>query len=106
MFNFLGFLFAPLKGFYKTCAIHTQVNQQASVARLLFAGIFGIFSTSINKNLLDAQIKEQNTKLSSTPNTFEESRNDTKTTHTAPQLQNRNHNHPYHWYHEVSEISP
>ena len=38
--------------------MHTQVNRQASVARILFAGFFGIFSTSINKILLDAQIKE------------------------------------------------
>ena len=37
MFNFLGFLFSLLKGIYNTCAIHTQVNKQASVARLVFA---------------------------------------------------------------------
>ena len=49
MFNFIGFLFSLLKGIYNTCAIHTQVNHQASVARILFAGIFGIFSSSINK---------------------------------------------------------
>ena len=49
MFNFIGFLFSLLKGIYNTCAIHTQVNRQASVARILFAGFFGIFSTSINK---------------------------------------------------------
>ena len=57
MFNFIGFLFSLLKGIYNTCAIHTQVNRQASVARILFAGFFGIFSTSINKILLDAQIR-------------------------------------------------
>ena len=56
MFNFIGFLFSLIKGIYNTCAIHTQVNRQASVARILFAGFFGIFS-SINKILLDAQIK-------------------------------------------------
>ena len=49
MFNFIGFLFSLLKGIYNTCAIHTQVNRQASVARILFAGFFGIFSSSINK---------------------------------------------------------
>ena len=43
MFNFIGFLFSLLKGIYNTCAIHTQVNRQASVARILFAGFFGIF---------------------------------------------------------------
>ena len=56
MFNFIGFLFSLLKGIYNTCAIHTQVNRQASVARILFAGFLGIFSSSINKILLDAQI--------------------------------------------------
>ena len=57
MFNFIGFLFSLLKGIYNTCSIHTQVNRQASVARILFAGFFGIFSSSINKIPLDAQIK-------------------------------------------------
>ena len=57
IFNFIGFIFSSLKGIYNTCAIHTQVNRQASVARILFAGFFGIFSTSITKILLDAQIK-------------------------------------------------
>ena len=37
-FNFTGFVFSFLKGIYITCAIHTQVNRQASVARILFAG--------------------------------------------------------------------
>ena len=92
MFKFLGFLFSLLKRIYNTCAIHTQVNQQASVA-LIVAGFFGIFSASISKILLDAQIKEYNTKLSATLNTYDESRNDTTTTPTAPQLQNLNHNH-------------
>ena len=58
MFIFFGFLFSLLKGIYKTCGIHTQVNRQASVARILFSGFFGIFSTSINKIFLVAQIKE------------------------------------------------
>ena len=56
MFNFIEFLF------YNTCAIHTQVNRQESVARILFARFFGTFSSSINKILLDAQIKEYNKK--------------------------------------------
>ena len=94
MSNFLGFLFTLIKRIYNTCAIHTQVNKQAIVARILFAGFFGIFSTSINKILLEAQKKENNTKLSTTPNTYDESRNDTNTTPTAAHLQNLNHNHP------------
>ena len=93
MFNFIGFLFSLLKGVYNICAIYTQVNKQAGVARILFAWLFGIFSTLINKALWDAQIKENNTKLSTTPNT-DESRNDTTTTPTAPQLQNLSHDHP------------
>ena len=40
MFNFIGFIVSLLKGIYNTCAIHTQVNRQASVARILFAGFF------------------------------------------------------------------
>ena len=94
MFYFLGFLFSPLKKIYNTCAIHTQVSKQASVARILFARFFGIFSESINEIILDAQIKEYNTKISITPNTFDSSQNNTNKTPTAPQLQSLNHNHP------------
>ena len=75
MFNFIGFLFSLLKGIYNTCAIHTQVNRQARVARILFARFFGIFSSSKNKILLDAQIRKYNTKLSTNPNTYDESNN-------------------------------
>ena len=100
MLNFFGFLFSLLKGIYNTCAIHTQVNQQASVARILFAGFFGMFSSSINKILLDAQIKEYNTKLSTNPNTYDESNNNTNTLPTAPHLPNLHHNHP------LSLVSP
>ena len=61
-----GFLFSLLKGVYNKCAVHTQVNKQASVARILFAAFFGIFSTSMNKILLDAQISDYK-KISTTP---------------------------------------
>ena len=84
---------------------HTS-NKQASVARILFAGFFGIFSTSINKTLLDAQIKDYNTKLSKTPNTYDESRNDMNTTPTEPQLQNLNHNNPLSSVPQNFRISP
>ena len=94
MFNFIGFFFSLLKGIYNTCAIHTQVNQQASVARILLDGFFGIFSSSINKILLDAQIKEYNTKQSTNPNTCDESNNKTNALPTAPHLPNLHHNHP------------
>ena len=43
MVNFLGFFFFLLKGIYNTCAIHTQVNKQASIARMLFAGFLKYF---------------------------------------------------------------
>ena len=62
MFTFIGLLFSLLKGINETCAILTQVNRLASVARILFAGFFGIFSTSINEKILDSQISEKNLK--------------------------------------------
>ena len=85
LFIFLGFLFSLLKVIYNICAITTQVNKQASVARIIFAEFFGIFSTSINKLILHAQIKEYNTKLSTTPFTYDDSQNNATTTPTAPQ---------------------
>ena len=94
MFNFIGFLFSLLKGIYNTCAINTQVNRQASVARILFAGFFGIFSSSINKILLDAQIKEYNTKLATRPNTYDEEHNNVDIVPTAPQVPALPQNHP------------
>ena len=94
MFNFIGFFFSLLKGIYSTCAIHTQVNRQASVARILFAGFFGIFSSSINKILLDAQIKEYNIKLAARPNTYDEEHNNVDTTPTAPKIPALTQNHP------------
>ena len=86
MLNFIGFLFSLLKGIYNTCAIQTQVNRQASVARILFAGFFGIFSSSIKKILLDAQIKEYNSKISTRQNKHDEEHNNVDTTPTAPQI--------------------
>ena len=94
MFNFIGFLFSLLKGIYNTCAIHTQVNRKASIARIFFAGFFGMFSSSKNKILLDAQIKEYNTKLSTNPNTYDESNHHTNALPTAPHLPNLHLNHP------------
>ena len=67
----MGFLFSLLKRIYNTCSVHTQMNKQASIARIILAGFFVIFSTSINKILLDAQIREYNKKLSNKPNTYD-----------------------------------
>ena len=64
---------------------YTQTSKKKQ-ASILFAGFFGKLSTLINKNLLDAQIKEYKTKLSTTPNTYDKSRNNTKTTPTKPQI--------------------
>ena len=86
MFSFIGFIFSLLRGIYNTCAIHTQVNIQASVARILFTGFFGIFSSSIKKILLDAQIKEYNTKIATRQNTYDEEHNNIEITPTAPRL--------------------
>ena len=94
MSNFIGLLFSHLKGIYNTCAIHTQVNRQASLARILFAGFFGVFSSSINKILIDAQIKEYNTKIATRQNTYDEEHNKIEVTPTAPQLPPLPHNHP------------
>ena len=93
MFNFIGFLSSLLKGIYNTCAIHTLANRQASVARILFAGFFGIFSSSISKILLDAQIKEYNTKISPRQNTYDEEHNIIEITPAAPQLPPLPQNH-------------
>ena len=79
----------------KSIAIHTQVTHtQAHVARILFAGFFGIFSSSTNKILLDAQIKEYNTKIATRQNTYDEEHNNVEITPTAPQLPPLPHNHP------------
>ena len=94
MFNFIGFLFSFSKRIYNTCTIHTQVNRQASVARILFAEFFGIFSSSINKILLDAQIKEYNTKISTRQNTYEEEHNNVKIIPTASQMPPLPQSHP------------
>ena len=61
---------------------------------MLFAGFFGIFSSSINKILLDAQIKEYNTKLSTRLNTYDEEHSNINTTPTPPQIPNLPQSHP------------
>ena len=49
----------------------------------------------INKKiLLDAQIKEYNTKLSTNPNTYDDSNNNTNALPTAPHLPNLHPDHP------------
>ena len=73
---------------------HTSQNQ-ARVARILFAGFFGLLPNSINKILLDAQISEYNKKISITTNTYDTLRDNRNTTPIAPQLQNFHIFHPF-----------
>ena len=61
--------------------------------RRSFAGFFGIFSTSINKILLDAQITKYKKKLSTTPKTYDNSQDTRNTTTTVPQLHTLENNH-------------
>ena len=87
---------------------NTHTNKQTSKCSThafcrIFWNIFYINSDTTNtsnttniikKIHLDAQIKEYNTKLSTTPNTYDDSQNNTNTTPKATQLQNLNHNYP------------
>ena len=83
MLNFFGFLFSL-----------QYLRNTLPGKQTFFAGFFGIVTTSINKILLDAQIKEYNTKISTTTNTYDDSQNNTNTTPRVPQLRSLNHNHP------------
>ena len=72
------------------------LKKQASVARIIFAGFFGSFSISINKILLDAQISEYNKQLSTTPNAYDTSQDNTNPTPMAtPQIYYLHSNHRY-----------
>ena len=46
---FFRFLSSLLKGIYNTCAINTQANKQANVARILFAGFSEYFQPQLAK---------------------------------------------------------
>ena len=54
---------------YNTSSIYKPVNTQASVAKKVIAGFFGIFSPSINRLLLDALTNHYNKNLSTILNT-------------------------------------
>ena len=85
MFNFFDFLFSLLKGIYNTCTILTQLNKQASVPRILFAELFGILSTSINKIRLDYQLHPMYMIIHKTKK---------NTTPAAPQIHTLHNNYP------------
>ena len=73
------------------CYTHTS-KPPSKLSTYIFAGFFGIFSSSINKILLDAQMKENNTKLATRPNTYDEEHNNID---TAPQVPALPQNHPF-----------
>ena len=74
---------------------NTHTSKQTSKRNThTFCRIFGALSLSINKILLEAQIKEYNTNLSAKPSRYDGSQNNIITKPTAPQLKNINHNHP------------
>ena len=81
--QFYGISLSLLKGILKTCAIHTQVNRQASVARILLAGSTATFSTSVIEILLDAQISEYNKTIYNS-NTYGTPQDYANATPTAP----------------------
>ena len=71
--NFLGFIISLLKG------VHTQVNRQASITRINFAGFFGLFSTA-KKNAKGISI-DTTLKLIAKPNIYDEPKNTTHNNH-------------------------
>ena len=73
------------------CNSHTSNNK--SVARILFAGFFGIICTLIIKILLDAQIRDYKIKISTTPNAYDAPQNKTNSIFT-PHLRSLQTNHP------------
>ena len=93
MFNFIGFLFSLLKGIYNTCAIHTQVKRQASVARILFADFWNLFYI-YKQNSFRRTNKRIQHKIATRQNTYDEEHNNVDTKPTAPQLPPLPHNHP------------
>ena len=66
---------------------YTHTSKQTSkCSTYTVCRIFWNFSSSINKILLDAQIKKYNTKISTRQNTYDEEHNNIEITPTAPQL--------------------
>ena len=80
MLNFIGFFSYYLKKSI-THARYAQGSRQVSVAKKLYAGFFGILSTSNNKILFDEQVIEINEKkLSTKPNTYDTPQDNTTST--------------------------
>ena len=71
---------------------HTR-KQTSKCSTYTVCRIFWNFSSSINKILLGAQIKEYNTKISTSQNTYDQEHNNIEITPTAPQLPPLPQNH-------------
>ena len=75
------------------CYTHTSKPPSKRSTYFICRIFWNIFI--INKQiLLDAQIKEYNTKLATRPNTYHEELNNVDTTPTAPQIPALPQNHP------------
>ena len=74
--------------------MHKTYTSKPTSQHIICRIFFGKISSSINKILLDAQVKENNTKLSTNANTYDDSNNNTNALTTAPHLPNLHHNYP------------
>ena len=75
------------------CNTHTNKPTSKRSTHIICWIFWNIFIIK-KKILSDAQIKEYNTKLSTNPNTYDESNNHTSALPKAPHLPNLHHNHP------------
>ena len=75
------------------CYTHT-IKQTSKCSTYTICRIFWNFFIINQQNILDAQIKEYNTKISTRPNTYNEKHNNVDTTPRAPQIPTLPQNHP------------
>ena len=61
MFNFSLFLANVIFKFYNAFTIHKAIEKQASMTKIHFSGIFGIFSHTLTQLILEAQDNDNNT---------------------------------------------
>ena len=74
---------------------YTQTSKSPSkCSTYTICRLFWNFSSSINKILLDAQIKKYNTKIITIPNTYDEEHINVDTTPTEPQIPTLQQNYP------------
>ena len=75
------------------CYTHSSKPPSKRSTYIICRMFWNIFIIN-NKILLDAQIKEYNTKLATRPNTYDEEHNNVDTASTAPQIPALPQNHP------------